>query len=86
MTMPRPVRFQELANRASSVKALEVWATESLAADGFTLGDSEFGQQSMRPRQRDGECCPNVRGTRRTVLSNQQSCSACFRLKRFLSS
>ena len=71
MTMPRPVRFQELANRASPVKALEVWATESLAADGFTLGDSEFGQQSMRPRQRDGECCPNVR--RHTTDGAEQS-------------
>ena len=31
------VRFQELANRTSPAKALEVWATQSPAADGFTV-------------------------------------------------
>ena len=31
------VRFQELANGASPAKALEVWATESPAADGFSV-------------------------------------------------
>lgn len=31
------VRFQELANRTSPAKALEVWATECRAADGFTV-------------------------------------------------
>jgi len=31
------LRFQELANRTSPAKALEVWATESPAADGFTV-------------------------------------------------
>lgn len=31
------VRFQELANRTGPGKALEVWATESSAADGFTV-------------------------------------------------
>ncbi|MFZ0226521.1 MAG: hypothetical protein WA488_02930 [Mycobacterium sp.] len=31
------VRFQELANRTSPAKAVEVWATESRAAVGFTV-------------------------------------------------
>jgi integrase len=31
------LRFQELANRTSPAKALEVWATQTAAADGFTV-------------------------------------------------
>jgi hypothetical protein len=31
------LRFQELANRTSPAKALEVWATQALAVDGFTV-------------------------------------------------
>jgi len=31
------VRFQELANRTSPAKALEVWATKNPAADEFTV-------------------------------------------------
>jgi integrase len=31
------LKFQELANRTSPAKALEVWATESPATDGFTV-------------------------------------------------
>ncbi len=31
------LRFQELANRISPAKALEVWATQAPAADGFTV-------------------------------------------------
>ncbi len=31
------VRFQELANKTSPAKALEIWATKTPAADGFTV-------------------------------------------------